>query len=49
MIMDQRKAFVFAVKDGNPIKCSKIGGADAAVFDFEDEGLYSELKHCESH
>ena len=33
-----RKAFVFAVKDGNPIKCSKIGGADAAVFDFEDEG-----------
>lgn len=33
-----RKAFVFAVKEGELFKCAKVGGADAAVFDFEDEG-----------
>lgn len=33
-----RKAFVFAIRDGELLKCNKLGGADAAVYDFEDEG-----------
>ena len=32
------KAFVFKVIDGEIIKCAKLGGADAAVYDYGDEG-----------
>lgn len=33
-----RKAFVFAVRDGEILRCNKLGGADAAIYDFDDEG-----------